>query len=140
MSALLLLLVFTGWSQGSVKNEGVRFRLERILVQADSFYIDLSLKNSSLIGYKPAFIKLFIRDRHIAKRTAVQEKEIIPVFATRLLEVSADSMQNIALILPVFTIAKNKELVFEIVERNGVRTMQLHIKGHRLLKIVRKKN
>ena len=115
----------------------MKFTLKTIYVVQDTFYVNLILINQSLVGYHLSYLKFYIRDRHIAKRTAVQEMELLPVPPVELMEVKAKSEKNIFLRLFAFTIPKTKELVIEAAEKNGSRTMSLHIPGHKLLKLVR---
>jgi Domain of unknown function (DUF4138) len=137
VTPVLLLLSVTGWSQSSVKNEKMKFTLKTIHIVSDTFFVSLTLINQSLVGYHPSYFKFYIRDRHIAKRTAVQEKEVLPLRPVELTEVKAKSEKNIFLRLFAFTIPKTKELVIEVAEKYGSRTMSLHIPGQRLLKLVR---
>jgi hypothetical protein len=91
------------------------------------------------LGYEPQYIKFFIRERHIAARTAVQEKEIHPLDPLKASEILADSSQKIILNFYQFTIPNTKELVISVKEKNGARDLSLHIPGNRLLRMIREK-
>lgn len=140
-SLFICLLAFSlqASAQRTIKKDQMKLSLSGLFISGHTLSFDMLLINRSLLGYEPQYIKFFIREKHIATRTAVQEKEIRPMFPVKSSEVLADSSQQIILNFYQFTISKTKELVISVKEKNGARDLSLHIPGNRLLRMIRMK-
>ncbi|MGN6419336.1 MAG: conjugative transposon protein TraN [Pseudobacter sp.] len=111
----------------TVRNLQVRLTLRKIIYHQDMLWFSLSLDNQSLINYHPEYIKFFVQDRKRAKRTAIQQKELIPVFIDTLVPIVGDQKRTIVIGFPAFTISRNQEVRVMISERNGGRSLELNI-------------
>lgn len=127
-------------AQRTIKKDQIKLCLSALYISGHVLSFDITLFNRSLLGYELQYIKFFIRERHIASRTAVQEREVYPLVEIHPIEILADGNQHFALDFNQFTIPKSKELVISVKERNGTRDLALHIQGHRFLKMIRLKN
>lgn len=58
---------------------GITFQLKSIYVYENKFYFHLELKNASNVSYPIDLISFKIVDQKTAKRTAIQEKELVPL-------------------------------------------------------------
>jgi hypothetical protein len=106
--------------------------LHGIYLEDSLLWFSLRWQNHSPIGYAIDYCRWSIRDRRSMKRTAQQELPIEPVFAPRLELVAGDSTCDQWIGFRPFALPKDKELVVEVGERNGGRTLTLVI-GHRQL-------
>lgn len=112
----------------------LKFRLETINIDADNLYFRFSIKNKSSINCDIDFIRMYIRDSRKAKRTSVQQQEILPVFADTPPIVTGTSENTFVIVVPKFTIADKKRFKVELYEKNGGRNITLNIKNKHLLK------
>lgn len=69
-------------------------------------WFTLQLENSSLIAYQPDFVRFFIRDKKRAKRTAIQEIELQPLYSDAGSIITGQSSGEMLLAFPPFTIPK----------------------------------
>jgi len=70
-----------------------------------------------------------------AKRTATQEIEIVPVLVhNNTTQVIGQSDTTIVFIVPKFTIPDKKYLAVQMMEKNGGRHLELHIKNKKIVK------
>ncbi|TXJ24950.1 MAG: conjugative transposon protein TraN [Chitinophagaceae bacterium] len=103
----------------------VRLSLRSIYVSENAMWFNFRIRNRSLIDYTPDYIRAFVRDKKKVKRTAIQEKEITPVFNIPYSSIKGRGDQHIVIAYPSFTIPKDQELVFQIGEKNGGRSLTL---------------
>ena len=138
-----LLAYYAKLSLGAARNSySVRTRngkaslhLEGIYVKESVLFFRLQLQNVSAINFDMDGFRLFLRDRKQSKRTAIQEKEVEPLYIEGdATTIQANSTQTTVLAVPAFTVPKDKYLVIEITERGGGRNLFLKIKGRHLLK------
>jgi hypothetical protein len=83
-----------------------------------------------MINYDIDQFRFFIRDRKKPKRTASQEIEIQPLYATSISSVipyQSAIMKVYA--LEKFTIPENKYLTLQMIEKNGGRHLEINIGG-----------
>ncbi len=116
------------------RSEGIELKLQNIYLKDSLLWFALEWQNHSAIAYTPAWYRWYIRDRHSFKRTAQQELTIQPISAPTSSPVSGDSSIDQWTGFRPFAIEKDKELVLEIGEKNGGRTLTLVIDHKRLLK------
>lgn len=108
----------------------MHLQLRSIYLYGKTMWLTMELFNSSLIDYQPDYIRFFLRDRKRAKRTAVQETELIPLMQTCKEVVPGNTVMKMLFPFKPFTIPRSKELVVQIGEQNGGRSLVLPI-GHR---------
>ena len=114
------------------RGEGMELYLENITISGHILDFDFRLYNHSMICYTPDYIKFFLRDKHKAKRTALQETEIIPLNANMPGAVAGQGRKEFSFSFEQFTIPRHKQLICQVSEQNGGRLLLLRI-GHRAL-------
>src|SRR5687768_2298472 len=76
-------------------------------------------------------VRFFIKDRKQAKKTAVQEIELIPVkISDNVVVVNENGSTNAIWVLDKFNLPKAKELIIQVSEKNGSRNIQLKIRSN----------
>lgn len=117
------------------KTGGIRASVRGLYTGNDMFFFKIVLDNRSNIDYDIQSVRLFMEDRKKIKRTSSQE---LPV---ELLSITGDSKQVAAqktgvIIVAVQkqTIAKDKELLVEIIEKGAGRNMVCTLNARTLLK------
>lgn len=125
-------------TSGSVardKNAGITFSARGFFIHNDVIYCRLEIENRTNIGYDIGQLRFFIRDQQKAKRTATQEIEVTPVLAeNETPEVKQNSTQSVVFALPKFTIPDKKYLAIQLMEKNGGRHLEVHIKNRKLVR------
>jgi conjugative transposon TraN protein len=109
-------------------------RLDRVGIAGPLLVFRLQIANHSNLDYHLDFIRLYVRDRQKAKRTSVQEREILPVYEDAVSTIPGDSTLTHVLVLPAFSLADGKQFVLEAYEKNGGRNLTLYIKNKVLFK------
>jgi len=106
-----------------------------LFIQNDVLYVRISIENESNINYDIDQLRFFIRDQKKAKRTATQEIEVSPVFVYNdTHKVEGQSANTIVFALPKFTIPDKKYLAIQLMEKNGGRHLELHVKNKTIVK------
>lgn len=109
--------------------------VEGFYVKESAMFLRLRLQNQSAINYDIDQLRLYIRDKEQSKRTAVQEKEVMPLLIEgNTAGIKAKDTQTIVLALPKFTIPDGKYLALEMTEVNGGRNLYLKLKNKHVLK------
>jgi conjugative transposon TraN protein len=117
------------------KNSGSALALHGIYIHQEVMFYRLEMTNSAQISYDIGSLRFFIRDKKRAKRTAVQQLEIRPVYIKGDTAVIAgESAHSFVYALPKFTIPDKKYLAIELMEKNGGRHLELDISGKTLLR------
>jgi len=108
-----------------------------IYVHSDVLYFQLQLSNNSPIDFEPELMRLFIRDRKKAKRTAVQEQELNPLLVTaNPTVIKAMTSHRMVIAVQKFTIPDAKQLRLQLMEKNGGRHLQLNITNKKLMQSI----
>lgn len=101
---------------------GMRFAITNIFIDRDILFFKFKLTNYSNIDYVPDFVRFYIQDSKIRKKTAVQQIEQTPLFFFDLPErVPAHESCTFTAALNKFTIPDKKKLIIEIQELGGGR-------------------
>jgi hypothetical protein len=112
-------------------------RVIGIYIKDNVIYYQLDLRNDSPIDYDINFLRFYIKDKKKAKRTAIQETEITPVFIAGNTEgVSSNSHNSIVIALDKFTIPDAKYLAIEVGETNGGRNLTMKVGNRKMLKAI----
>lgn len=115
----------------------MKMTVNGIFIHDDIMYFRLILENTSKIGYEIDQLRFFIRDQKKSKRTASQEIEIIPLYATNNANVIADKSEMTAVYaLSKFTIQEKKYLTIQLIEKNGGRQLEVNISNNMIYKII----
>lgn len=120
------------------KEEGeVRAAVAGVYVKEDVLFCQLSMANSSSLDYAVDYLRFAIGDQKNVKRTAVQERELVPLeMAGNARVVKAGSRTSIVAALPRFTIPDGKFLAIEIGEKNGGRNFRLRLTNKEITRAV----
>lgn len=101
---------------------GIRFAITNIFIDSDILFFKFKLTNYSNIDYVPDFVRFYIQDSKIRKKTAIQQIEQTPLFFFDLPErVTAHDTKSFTAALNKFTIPDKKKLIIELQEREGGR-------------------
>ena len=107
---------------GKTEND-ISFNLQGLYVRDNVLFFHTLIANESQINYDIDFIRFFIKDKIIAKRTAMQELEVKPIKVLNgdiNVVVGGESVNKI-FCLQKFTIPDDKVLEVEMYERGGGR-------------------
>ena len=119
----------------SCSEGGMELGLQGIYLKDEVLWFALKARNNSPITYTPEYIRWFIRDRRVFRRSAVQELPLTPLYQPEQAPITGDSTQSSWTGFRPFTLAKDKELVIEVGEKNGGRVLQLVLRDKQWLKI-----
>jgi conjugative transposon TraN protein len=94
-------------------------------VKANVMYVKLQLKNKSNINYDIDYMRFFIVDKTIAKRTTFQETEIVPFYVHNdgIRIIPGHQKMEQVLAFQKFTIPDNKRILVQINEAGGGRAL-----------------
>jgi conjugative transposon TraN protein len=118
----------------SATTEGMKAVLKGIFIKEQLMWFKIEIENSSPIDYEPDFIKFYIKDRRVPKRTAVQETELPPTWRTTNKLIPGQGKISFIFGIPAFTIDRQKKLLIQISEKNGGRELTILVKAKTLLK------
>lgn len=102
----------------------------------ETMFFPLLINNKSTVTYDIDFVKFYIRDKKVAKRTAEQAVEITPmyVFQGSQRKIESNELLKQVYVFKKFTIPEAKQLVIELYEKNGGRQLKLTLTNAELLK------
>ena len=108
-----------------------------IYVKHDVLFLQLVMTNQSPIDYTVDYLRFYLRDQYMAKRTAVQELELTPLYvAGNAKMISAGSATTIVVAVEAFIIPNRKIFMIEIGEKSGGRSLILQVRNSHLLKAI----
>jgi conjugative transposon TraN protein len=109
----------------------IRLEVNGIFIQQDVLYLRVVFENKSKINYDIDQFRFFIRDKRKSKRTASQEIELEPLYATSSSSVIPYKSEIIKVYaLEKFTIPENKYLTIQMIEKNGGRNLEVDINNN----------
>ncbi|MDB5232003.1 MAG: conjugative transposon TraN protein [Chitinophagaceae bacterium] len=117
---------------------GARYSSGHVTLQLDGFYVindlvfcKLKIKNRSSIGYIIAQLRIYFSNKKYGKRTALQERELQPVYISGdSASVKEKSDHEIIIACTPFTIPPDQSLVIALIERGGGRNLFIKVKGN----------
>ena len=117
------------------RNFGVQYLLRGIYSHNDLLFFHLKLNNTSNVSFDIDYITFKIVDKKVAKRTAMQEQEIVPLRGfNQVTNVGGRRVERTVFALPKFTIPNDKQLIIEMKERDGGRSQILFIENSDLIR------
>lgn len=117
-------------------SNAVSLKVSGITIHKDILFLRIEIGNRSSIGYDVDQLRFFIRDQKRSVRTASQELEMIPFFATSSISRIADGCEAQAVFaFAKFTIPERKVLVLQLFEKDGGRNVELEIKNRDLINL-----
>jgi len=115
---------------------GMKLQLNGIFIQNDVMYCRILVVNNSKINYDVEQLRFFIRDDKKVKRTASQEIEIAPIFVFNdVATIEEESENTFVFAVSKFTIPEKKYLAIQLMEKDGGRHLELHVKNKKLLQV-----
>ena len=129
------LLAAPGFEATESKNQ-MTVKAGHVGYREETMFFPLSIQNNSTVTYDIDFVKFYIRDKKVAKRTAEQAVEITPmyVFQGSQRKIEANELLKQVYVFKKFTIPEAKQLVIELYEKNGGRQLSLKLNNAELLK------
>jgi len=110
-------------------------RVNGIYIKDNVMFFQLVLENLSAIDYDIDFIRFYLKDNKINKRTATQEKELKPLcIVGNTSGVKAINKTLIVFAFEKFTIPDAKSFLIEIAEKNGGRHLLLKVHNNKIIK------
>jgi conjugative transposon TraN protein len=117
-------------------NYDIDFQLNGIFIRDAVMYYRIRVTNNSKINYDLDQFRFFIRDTKKVKRTASQEIEITPIYIlNNVPKIEGEAENTFVFALPKFTIPEKKYLAIQLMEKNGGRHVELHVKNRKLVKV-----
>ena len=117
------------------KSFGIQFILKGIYIHNGKYYFHTELGNRTNVPFQIDFINFKVVDKKIAKRTVVQERQMIPLRTYKPLDgINGKSTEQNVFLLDQFTITDDKVLLIEIFEKNGGRHQTLQVENSDLIK------
>jgi conjugative transposon TraN protein len=117
-------------------NYEIDFQLSGIFIRDDMMYYRINVTNNSKISYDIDQLRFFIRDTKKVRRTASQEIEITPIYIlNNVVTIDGEAENTFVFALPKFTIPEQKYLALQLMEKNGGRHVELHVKNKKLVKV-----
>lgn len=117
------------------KSFGIEFTLKGLYIHKGKYFFHTQVVNRTNVPFNIDFINFKIMDKKTARRSAVQERPVLPLSMYKALDLidAASSDQNVFL-LDQFTLEDDKILLIEIFEKNGGRHQTLRVKNSDLVK------
>jgi conjugative transposon TraN protein len=114
----------------------IEFQLSGIFIREDVMYYRINVTNNSKISYDIDQLRFFIRDTKKVRRTASQEIEITPIYIlNNAVKIDGQAENTFVFALPKFTIPEQKHLAIQLMEKNGGRHVELHVKNTKLVQV-----
>jgi len=112
--------------------ERMHIQLKGVYSKDSLLWLVFSLRNGTGVPYHPEYLRFYIQDKKHVKRSAFQQVEMTPLIET--LPNPVEGKKFFAAGFPLFTVAKDKQLLVELAESNGGRLIRLYIKPGTILK------
>lgn len=116
------------------RNYGIELSLQGVFIKGEIVFFKYRLHNCTNLGYKFDSFRFFVRDMKTAKRTAIQDIEMHPLFVRSFCEIESSAGQSLIVAFPRFSIADSKHFIAEIMEKGGDRNLKLGLKQKVLLR------
>lgn len=106
-----------------------------VYIKGDVLYYQLSIQNESPLDYPIDGLRFSIRDKKVAKRTAIQEIELHPLLvAGNASSVTAHDVTTIVVALEKHVIPDKKMLIVDVTEKGEGRSLSLHVSNKYILR------
>jgi conjugative transposon TraN protein len=117
------------------KKFGVQYLLKGMYSHNELLFFHLQLKNTSSVSYNIDYITFKIVDKKVVKRTAIQEQALTPLRSyNQITDVPGGKDERTVFALPRFTIPNDKQLIIELMEKDGGRNQTLIIENADLIR------
>ena len=117
------------------KRYGLQTLLTGIYIDSEGWlYFGIEMRNDSRIPCDIDHIRMYVRDKRLPRRTAVQDIEIVPVRRLHpLSEIDTGKTGRTVWAIPKMTIPDGKALHIDIYERGGGRHQSLRVENRDIL-------
>lgn len=107
----------------------VNFEVNGVYYKNDLLYVSLSIENNSFIPYEVNFIKMYVKDRDMARRTSYQELEVKSLYQTgdESIKVAEKQKSKAVFVIPKLTITPDKIFYIECIEKSGGRHLNIEM-------------
>lgn len=117
------------------KISGIKFEINNLFVYNNIIFFRITLENETQINYTIDFMRMYIQDAKITKKTAIQQLEQKILFTYDYPEeIPALEKRTFIVALNKFTIPDKKRMIIEIQEKNGGRHFFYKLKNKTILK------
>lgn len=115
-----------------------RFSADGLFIKDNVFFLKLGFGNNAYIDYDIDFVKFFIKDKEVAKRTPQQDIEVKPIYIFNS-GTGADKIKGKTKTFRVysfdkFTIPGDKQLWCQVYEVNGGRKLEFAISNEDIIR------
>ena len=125
-----------GGSSASESANQLTVKCGSVGYKQETLFFPLHVGNKSNVTYDVDFVKFYIQDKKLVKRTAEQAIEITPIYvyngSQKKIEVKGKLEQ--VYVFKKFTIPEQKQLIIEGYEKGGGRNVKLSLSNSDLLK------
>lgn len=126
---------YPGPDKMATESSGIGLRVSGPFIGQSMMLFRVHLINKTDIGYHIENLRFFIRDKKRARRSAIQQQEIRPVYVLNDTSVVAGrSTRRIVFAFKQFTIPGHKYLDIRVREESGSRELSLRIPARRVKK------
>ena len=117
------------------KRYGLQTLLTGIYIDSEGWlYFGIEMRNDSRIPFDIDHIRMYVRDKRLPRRTAVQDIEIVPVRRLHpLSEIDTGKTGRTVWAIPKMTIPDGKALHIDIYARGGGRHQSLRVENRDIL-------
>ncbi len=118
----------------SAQNEQITLAMKGIYTKNQTIWMTLSVRNGSPIPYSPAEWQFAIVQKHRPKRTAEQQKNIVPLWQSPLSPVAAGVESSWVFGFSLFTVPADRVLAIQLREAEGQRSVRISVSRRLLAK------
>lgn len=120
---------------GSAARHGIRFSLKGIYMHGGKYYFHTELRNRSNVPFETDFVAFTIADRKASRRTAVQQRPVLPLRTCKSLSgTGRAAAEQAAFLLDPFALSGGKVLQIAVFEKDGARHLTLQVTRSELAK------
>lgn len=117
------------------KSFGITFSLKGLYIDKGKYFFHTQVVNRAHVPFNIEAVNFKIVDKKTARRTALQQRELLPLSVYKAQEaIEGDSSDQNVFLLDQFTLEDSKILLIEIYEKNGGRHQTLRVKNSDLVK------
>lgn len=117
------------------KIAGIKFEINNIFVYDNLLFFRITMENETQINYTIDFMRMYIQDAKITKKTAIQQLEQNILFTYDYPdEIPALEKRTFVVAVNKFTIPDKKRMIIELQEKNGGRHFYYKIKNKSILR------
>ncbi len=117
------------------KNAKMVLKLKGLFISETVLFCKLTIRNKSNINFDVDVLRFYLRDKKVAKRTASQEVELVPLHKlgnTSLIRGKAT--ETLVFAIPKFTIPNDKILFIDLMEKDGGRHLLVKVKNKHIMR------